>query len=270
MQYDDTTAEKMKKMASDSMDACQQKIDELNTLGSNARHTSGNNLLGWQTWIGNIAFTLAAIGGAVLLGKDTPSPYVLISLFIFLVTGLWVTLFHKRVYEQSAINGSKEVDEYRPLYDDKKKAAWEFYQEPHDVSKHIVILKHELKIMQKTKKLETKQLEEIKNERVDYRNDLWLAMLVTAVYLLFWPLGSKVFTHLQLGQGYFSLLFWLIWLLFMLVIIREALSSKSDIKASNSSKRLKTESELRHTKEFTEKIEEEISHLESLLTQRES
>lgn len=266
MQYDDRTAEKLKQVARDTMDECQSKIDQLNALSGGSRLTTGKNLLEWQAWIGNISFVLVAIVGSVLIGKELPNSYVLVSLLIFLITGLWIALFQKRIYEQAAIHASKEADEYRPLYDDKKKAAWIFYQDPRSIEKHLKLLGLELNITKLTKKIEFEQQKAIGKDRIDYRNDIWLAMLVTAIYLLLWSVGSKIYSSLGWMQSYYPYLFWSVWLLFMLVISKSALSSEDDIKASNTSMRLKLKSQIKHTKEWLQQVQEQIDDLESRLS----
>ena len=160
--YPDEVAKNVKQIASNALDSTQEKIERLNTLGNGGRARSGELLLGWQTWIGNISFSLAAIGGAVLVGKDIPHPYTALSLLIFLINGLWVTLYHKRVFEKSATHASAEVDENRPLHDDKKKAAFMLWEDPGSVQKHIDFLKAEKKIMNLTIKIEKEQMADLK------------------------------------------------------------------------------------------------------------
>jgi hypothetical protein len=257
--YPEEVGEKLKDIASSAMDSTQGKIEQLNSLGSNARARSSDLLLGWQTWLGNISFSLAAIGGAVLIGKDLPNTYTALSLFIFLTTGLWVTLYHKRIFEKLASNASIEADEYRPLYDDKKKAAFMLWEDPRNIQKHIDYLRAEKKIMELTKRIETAQNTDLKKERVSYLNDIWLSMVITAVYFMMYPIGDKAYGKLGLQPGWFWTIFWLIWLLFMLIIVREALASRPNIMAANKGKLQKLKNEMKHTKEYTARINEEIA-----------
>lgn len=259
--YNDTEAKKMEEIASRAMDSVQSKIDELNSLGGNARSRSSEQLLNWQSWLGNISFTLAAIGGAVVVGKNLPSPYILASLILFLINGLWISLTHKKFFEASAVSASKEVDEYRPLYDDKKKAAFQLWEDPHNIDKHLAFLGWELKIMQKTKVLEKEQLAALENERISYHNDFWLGILVSAIYFLLEPVAAKVYENLALTGSGFPYVFWLGWLLIILIIINGAFESRPRIKESSNSKILKVKSELKHTKEYTDKVQQTIEEV---------
>lgn len=261
MEYDAATAKKIKQLASESMDSTQNKIDHLNRLSGEGRFSTSNNLMGWQNWIGNISFALAAIGGAILIGKEIPEGFVLLSLLLYLLTGTWIALFHKRVFEKSAINASKDADEFRPLYDNKKKAAWRLYQEAANVSLHIEMLKKEEGISSLSVKLSKSLLKEINSEKVDYRNDIWLAMFITATYLMFWSIGQQFYDQLKLVGGYYPWFFGLVWLIIMLLIVKNAVSSNTDIVASNESKKKKVQSELRHSEEWLEQVQKEIQEL---------
>ncbi len=261
--YDPETAAQVRQIADQAMSSTQDKLEQLSSLSSGSRTGSFERLIGWQTSIGNISFSLAAIGGTVLIGKDFTQPYVLISLFIMLAIGLWITLFHKRLIEHGATHDSQEVDEFRPLMDTKKKAAFELFEDPASIEKHITFMQSELNIMQLTKKNELKEVKLFKNERTDYRNDIWLAMLVTAVYFLFWPIGQKVYTTYATGN--YSLIFWLVWTLLMLVILRSALNSKPDIQKVSKGKLANAKARLKDTKEYIRTIEERIESLSALV-----
>jgi len=263
--YNEETTAQMKEVASNAMDSAQEKISELNSMGSGSRVKTSEYLLGWQTWLGNISFSLAAIGGAVVVGKDAPHPAVLASLVIFLLTGLWIALFHKRQFEHAATNASKEVDEYRVLYDDKKKAAFKMWEVPNDATKHLAFLEQELKIMNFSSKLEKQQIKDLENGKVSYLNDIWLAMFLSAIYFLMWPTGLRVYKSFNFSPHGFNYLFWLLWLLLILIIIREAQKSKPDIESSNQSKILKTKSELKHTTEYSKEVNERIESVKAEL-----
>jgi len=265
LNYDDNTAQDMKILADSAMSSTQEKIEHLNSMSNNALNSTFNNLLNWQTWIATISFTLAAIGGTVLINtKETANGFVLVSLLLFLITGLWVMLFQKRVYEYASVNASKDVNVFKPLYDNKKKAAWQFYQDPHSVEKHLNFLRCELTIMEETHKLETEQLNTIKTGKTDYRNDIWLSLLVSAVYFMLQPTGQKLYSQSNLMGSGFNYIFWLIWLLFMLIILNSALKGTKDVKVNTLSQKLKLEGELKHTEEYTTKIREQIKSIESL------
>lgn len=259
--YDQQTAVKIKDMASNSIDAAQQKIGELDNMSSANRHQAGSYLLGWQSWLGNVSFTLSAIGGAVLLGKDAPHLTVVISLLLFLVIGIWVTIYQKRQFEHAAANATIEIDKFRPLYEDKKKAAYSLYEDPANVTKHMSLLNQELKIIKLSKELETEMLSLLRRERITYLNDIWLALIVTAIYLLIWPVFIRSYSSLQLDNQYFLPLIISIWFLFILVIAREAMRSKVDIKRGTKSKILKVESQLRHSNEHIAEIESKLASL---------
>lgn len=124
--YNDSEAKKLEEIAGRAMDSVQSKIGELNSLGGNARSRSSEQLLNWQSWLGNISFTLAAIGGAVVVGKDLPSPYILASLILFLINGLWISLKHKKLFEASAVSASKEVDEIGPYTTTRKRPLFNY------------------------------------------------------------------------------------------------------------------------------------------------
>src|SRR5665811_1610664 len=100
--YGEETAAKMKEIASAAMDSAQLKIDQLNTLGSNARNQSSNYLLEWQKWIATISFSLVAIGGALVAQGSAPHLSVLVSFILFLIVGVWILAEHKRQFERAA------------------------------------------------------------------------------------------------------------------------------------------------------------------------
>ncbi len=267
--YDDKTATQIKKIAEDAIDSTQTKIEQLNALGASTRDATAQNLITWQSWLGNIAFALSAILGAVLVGEDSPSPYYLFSFFLFLITGLWIALSHKRLFERSVITGSSAVDEFRILYDDKKRTAFELFMEPHNVVKHLDFLHKELDLAKLGSKNEKQLLKEVRDDKTSYLNDLWLALLVSAIYFMMQPLGEKIYTQLNISPNLYIYLFWVLWASIMIIIWKyEALSNKASISDSKISKIKKMNSQLKHSKAYINRIENEIDFLKKKLEAR--
>lgn len=263
--YTDETAAKMKEIASVAMDSAQLKIDQLNTLGSNARNQSSNYLLEWQKWVGTISFSLVAIGGALLAQGSSTHLTVLVSFVLFLIVGVWILVEHKRQFERAASTSSVDIDNYRPLYDDKKKAAFDLWDDPSSVEKHLAFLKQEQKIMDYTKTLNSLQNQELSHDKIVYLNDIWLGAFISAIYLLLFPMYEKLARQYELASFPSNVLYWLILVLFIVFVIRDAQKSKPYIVQANKSKRAKTESETRHTDGYSERVKSEIELLEKII-----
>ncbi|HEY4964533.1 MAG TPA: hypothetical protein VIH90_07625 [Candidatus Saccharimonadales bacterium] len=264
-EYTDETAAKMKEIASVAMDSAQSKIDQLNTLGSNARNQSSNYLLEWQKWVSTISFSLVAIGGALVAQGNSPHLSVLASFVLFLIVGVWILVEHKRQFERAAITSSIDIDNYRPLYDDKKKAAFDLWEDPNSVEKHILFLKQEQKIMDYTKTLNSIQNQELSHDKIVYLNDIWLGTFISAIYLLLFPMYEKLAKQYKLSNIPSGAFYWLLLLLFILFVIRDAQKSKPYIFQANKSKRSKTESESRHTDGYSDRVKSEIELLETII-----
>lgn len=263
--YKDETAVKMKEIASVAMDSAQTKIDQLNTLGSNARNQSSNYLLEWQKWVSTISFSLVAIGGALVAQGTSPHLSVFISFVLFLIVGVWILVEHKRQFERAATTSSIDIDNYRPLYDDKKKAAFDLWEDPSSIEKHLAFLKQEQKIMDYTKTLNSLQNQELSHDKIVYLNDIWLATFIAAIYLLLFPMYEKLAKHYELSGVMTSAIYWLLLAVFILFVIRDAQKSKPYIAQANKSKRAKTKSETRHTDGYSERVKSEIEFIEKIL-----
>ncbi len=263
--YKDETAVKMKEIASVAMDSAQTKIDQLNTLGSNARNQSSNYLLEWQKWVSTISFSLVAIGGALVAQGSSPHLSVLVSFVLFLIVGVWILVEHKRQFERAAATSSIDIDNYRPLYDDKKKAAFDLWEDPNSIEKHLIFLKQEQKIMDYTKTLNSIQNQELSHDKIVYLNDIWLGTFISAIYLLLFPTYDKLAKNYELSSFASTAFYWLLLVLFILFVVLDAQKSKPYIAQANKSKLAKTKSETRHTDGYSERVKSEIELLEKIL-----
>jgi putative Ca2+/H+ antiporter (TMEM165/GDT1 family) len=264
-EYTEETAAKMKEIAGVAMDSAQSKIDQLNTLGSSARNQISNYLLEWQKWVSTISFSLVAIGGALVAQGSSPHLSVLASFVLFLIVGIWILVEHKRQFERAASTSSIDIDNYRPLYDDKKKAAFDLWEDPKSVEKHLAFLKQEQKIMDYTKTLNSLQNQELSHDKIVYLNDIWLGTFISAIYLLLFPMYEKLSKQYELASFPSNALYCLLLVLFILFVIRDAQKSKPYIAQANKSKRAKTESEARHTYGYSERVKSEIELLEKII-----
>lgn len=262
--YDEKTALKIKEIASNAMDSSQLKIDQLNSLGANTRSQSSNYLLEWQKWISTISFSLVAIGGTIIAQGATPHILVLFSFILFLSVGIWILIEHKRQFEKTATLSSIEIDNYRPLYDDKKKAAFGLWEDPKSIEKHIAYLKQERKIMKYTQSLNLSQNKELDNNKIVYLNDVWLGAFISAIYLLLWPMIDKLSVEYEISQRLTLIIYWSLLIIFICFVVYDAKKSKSFIVLANESKLKKSKSESKHTDQYTARINDEIKYLEKL------
>jgi hypothetical protein len=266
--YDKETSVKVQKIASEGLVSTQAKIDQLNSMGTEQRNRASSNLFKWQEYVGNIAIGLSAIVGAGLFGDSTPSLQSFASFIILLTTGLWITLYHKITYEKQSIGPSRFTDEYRVLYDDQKKAAFELWEDPSNISKHINYLKHELRVTVQSIRDIKKQTKEIKQfgSKISYLNDIWLAMLVIGVYLLSWNSAYQLLSH-KISNTAFLVLYISVLAIFLLTIIIVALRQREPIRKANEDTLKKLRSELRHSEAYAETIKDKIASLDDLFSE---
>lgn len=263
--HDKKTAENVRGIASAAMDSAQLKIDKLNSLGSSARNQSSNYLLEWQKWIGTISFSLVAIGGALITKGEFSNITLLPSLLLFFVIGIWILIEHKRQFEITASTSSIDIDNYRPLYDDKKKAAFELWEDPESIEKHIVFLEKEEKIIEYTQSLNSIQNIELNHDKIVYLNDIWLGMFISSIYLLLYPTYDNIILRYDIKSFLSTLIYWIILIILLLFVTNDALKSKPYILQANKSKLLKAKSEKTHTDQYLERVKSEIGYLKKIL-----
>ena len=267
--YDKKTSANVKEIASIAMDEAQTKIDQLNTLGGNARNQTSNYLLEWQKWIATISFSLVAIGGALFVQGDSSHFSVLVSFALFLAVGVWVLVEHKRQFEKAASISSVDIDNLRPLYDSKKKAAFDLWEDPSSLEKHNLFLKKAQAVMEYAKSLGSVQSKELDHDKINYLNDIWLGMFVSAVYLLTYPTFETILKQYNIQSAPLLISYWLVLFIFILFIVIDIQHGTPYITQANKSKRAKTQSEIEHTDGYNERLVSQIEQLENLLNKEE-
>ncbi len=258
--YNDQVAAQIKQVASNAMDSTETKIGEIHRQKQVSRNKAIDNLSNWRNQIGNISFSLAAVSSAILVAKNSPSAYVFASLLTLLFTGIWITLLSKTRYEREISTATVEFDKVAPLYIDKKKAAFDLWEQPNDPSKHINFLEKELAIQMHGRKLTSKNLRAIKNDKPDYRNDVWIALFLSAIYLLLHSYFIELLNQ-YLSSPAIESFYWLLLILALLVLARQASQDVTQIKKYNEMAMRDIKNDIKHAKQYIERIQEEISNI---------
>lgn len=262
--YDKSRAEQVHKIASESIDSTQAKITELNKQKSDANINSSNRLLNWQSWLGNVSFSLAAIGGAVLTGQEVPPSYFTIAgLFGYLVVGLWIALSHKNLFEKDNVISGLPYIKYKILHDEKKKLAFELWEDSASPHKHIAYLKQELAIQKHSEITEKERRDLLKESRINYSNDIWVALIAISTYFILNPIARNVVSKLGIAGRDFYQISLLGLVVIILFILNSALKSREDIQKATKANLKLINDQLRHTKLYINRIKREVETIKN-------
>jgi hypothetical protein len=256
--YSKEEAEQVYRIASDAIDNAQAKIAEIDSQHSSARTNASAQLLTWQSWLGNISFSLAAIGGALVLGKEIGSWYVLVSLLGYLIVGLWIAIFHKNLMEKSVLSTGTIYQPFSQAYHQKKKLAFEMWRDPANPKRRLSFLKQELKIMNLTKAQELEIEKEYKNQKVNYSNDIWIGVVALSTYLLLRPISEQIADT----KPAYELFYWGGFATIVVVLAISALKGRTEVLKSASNSLSNNKDQQRHTKLYSNEIKHEIRELE--------
>jgi hypothetical protein len=220
--------------------SAESKLDELaseltlvSDLGNQARAEANRNVNSWQSWVGAISFSLAAISGIVLYG-ELDNYAALLATIIFLGTGVSITLVTKKRVEKESATATMHSDAYRPLVEREKELAWRIYADPFRYEELNPLLEDAKAAKIKYSLNETKEvIAEYKKAGIDYTSDIWLASMTTGIYLLLVQTGLDFYWNLGLSQGLALPIFVLPWVLLMLIILNDAIKGSVLARSSN-------------------------------------
>lgn len=259
------------KLAADSMDSSQATLDELSRLKRDDLATVLAQQLEWQQWLAAVSFGLSGIGGVVFITNPNPPIYLTISVALLLAAGILVALRHKVYIERNASNAPLGYDEVMPLYLNKKKAGFVFWQDGSDES-YALLLEADRAIQRQAlaslnllrKELRTSSKHILKG--IDYTSDILVLLVVTAIFTLVYPLLRSAFNGLSLPLGYdqsraFLLLYGCTYLAFFLFWARTLWRSRADALKSHASKDKYYRNQAISSRDYIKKIEQTISEV---------
>jgi hypothetical protein len=262
--YNDHEAEQIHRIASDAIDSTQASITEISNLHGSTRTKAVFQILDWQKWLGNIAFTLAAIGAALVLGKPINSYYVPVALVGFLVVGTWIAIHNKNHNEQVLASLNKIYNEPSQLQHNRKKAAYMMWKHPADPKNRLAFLKIEKKIMDVTLRNERQHKADYEKQQINYLSDLWIALVVVSTYLLLRPLFEQFFDLTTLdARKFFELGYWGFLTLILGAILYYALKSSDAVIEDNKLAIKNKKEQIRHTRGYRKEVEEEITAIKT-------
>jgi len=219
--------------AEKKLEESQSELNRIDEMGNQARTEVNRNLSSWQSWLGAIAFSLAAVSGVVLTGQSQ-NYWALIATIIFLGTGVSIAVTIKRRVEKDSIIATEYIDTYRPLVDKEKELAWQIYRDP--TVYEVVNPKLEIAMREKVK-FTLGEIEGVistaEKSGVNYSSDIWLASVTTGIYLLLINPGLSFYTEAHLTSTLIPYVFGLPWILLMLIILNDALKTATLIKTAN-------------------------------------
>lgn len=184
-------------------------------------------LLGWQSWLGAIAFTLSGISGTILIDSSKTSLWTLIASLIFFSTGIWVAVFKKRQSERSLVTRSI-YPEFIKQYDKQKKSAYNAYNDPTQVNKsQLEINKAQVRILNLSINDARQKISEYEKGRISYVNDIWTCLLFLGIYFLLIPSFADVYRSFDLYDLMMIPIFILTPVLVVLLMARDAMRSRT-------------------------------------------
>lgn len=256
--YETKEANQISKIASNAMDNTRSDIAQLSRAKSESQINSSKNLLNWQSWLGNVSFSLAAVGGVILLDANTSSYFPLAGLFGFLIVGIWIAINQKKLFESSVNNASEPYDQYLDMYNEKKRLAFELWESPNDPKKHIEFLEQEKNIQEYAKEQLLEESDNLQKARVNYRNDFWIAIIAASVYFILQPIAQKRFFDIGISESIFNYMFWIALVVILLMVGAGARKSRNDFKKTLPSKIQRNKEQLRHTELYTDRVQQDI------------
>lgn len=219
--------------AESKLDNIESQLNRLDAINREARSEAVRNINNWQSWLGAVSFSLAAISGVTLnLGES--SLYAICATTIFLIIGLWIVLTLKNRFEVELVNSQQESGKHRSLLEKQKEHAWRIYQNP-EVYEEVKPLLTQSIIDSMTNALDeiNDMISAAKKAQVSYVADIQIVLLISGVFLLIADAALEILLNLNLAIASAGAILIGAWVVTILLIIFGTVSSVSQIEIAN-------------------------------------